>query len=465
MEEQQQTYSLRDVMAILFKHKWKVIISFVVIAIGTVVAAYILTPPKVYVARAVLMVKFGREFTSVSEVGPDRQSISQSAIIATEMQILTSADIANKVVEVIGPYTLFPSLANGQVTGKALQELAAMQFRQNIFVKDVKNSNLIEVYYRHENPVIAAKVTNIITDIFQEKHLQVFSDNKSPFLDEQQQVYQEKLKESESRLSGFRQKYQVYSLDQQKSLLISQRSALDTQVKTEESRIKELQERYAFWKNRDNLVSEGVANELRSQVNNLQRKEQQLLEKYNESSRVVQDARKEIELTKEQLRKQEDEVRKVNLATIESELKPLEVKVASLKRQLAEVDAQVRSIDNREQEFQDLKRQVASNESNYQVYLKKSEEARISEDLDRRKMTNVNVIEKASVPIMPMQTNKQKILGIGLFLSVAFSLGLAFVCEILPQGLTIPHYAEKRLRLPVLVAVPLKKHAVTGSKG
>jgi uncharacterized protein involved in exopolysaccharide biosynthesis len=457
MEEQHQTYSLRDVLAILFKHKYKILISFVVIAIGTVVMAFLMAPPKLFVARAVLMVKFGREFTSVSEVGQDRQSISQSAIITTEMQILTSADIAGKVVEAMGPYTLYPDLAKSQVSGKALLEVAATQFRQNVFVKDVKGSNLIEVYFRHENPVIAAKAANLVTEVFQEKHLQVFSDKKSPFLDEQQQAYKEKLKESEDRLSGFRQKYQVYSLEQQKTLLISQRSSVDTQIKTEESRIKELQERYAFWRNNDNMVSGSNTDELRSQLNALQRKEQQLLEKYNDSSRVVQEARREIELTREQLRKQEGDVRKVQLATIESELKPLEVKVASLKRQLAEVDAQIRSIDYREQEFQDLKRQVAANEGNYQVYSKKSEEARISEDLDRRKMTNVNVIEKASVPLMPMQTNKQKILGVGLFLSVAFSLGLAFISEMLPQGLTIPHYAEKKLRLPLLVAISQKK--------
>jgi uncharacterized protein involved in exopolysaccharide biosynthesis len=157
MEEQHQTYSLRDVLAILFKHKYKILISFVVIAIGTVVMAFLMAPPKLFVARAVLMVKFGREFTSVSEVGQDRQSISQSAIITTEMQILTSADIAGKVVEAMGPYTLYPDLAKSQVSGKALLEVAATQFRQNVFVKDVKGSNLIEVYFRHENPVIAAK--------------------------------------------------------------------------------------------------------------------------------------------------------------------------------------------------------------------------------------------------------------------------------------------------------------------
>jgi uncharacterized protein involved in exopolysaccharide biosynthesis len=457
MEEQRQTYSLRDALAILFKHKYKILISFVVIAIGTVVIAF-LTTPKFYVARAVLMVKFGREFMQISEVGENRPAaLSQEAIINTEMQILTSTDIAGKVVEAMGPYTLYPNLAKSQVEGKALLELAAMQFRQNVFVKDVKKTNLIEVYFRHENPVIAAKAVNLVTEVFQEKHLQVFSDKKSPFLDEQQQVYQGKLKESEDRLARFKQSNQVYSLDEQKSLLIKQKADLDTMIKTGESQVKELQERYAFWKNRDNIVTEAGASELRSQLNALHRKEQAVLERYNESSRTVQDVRREIEMTREQLRKQEDEVRKAQLSGIESELKPLEVKIGSLRRQFGEVDAQIRSLDYRGREFADLRREIATNESNYQVYTKKSEEARISEDLDRRKMTNVNLIEKGSVPLAPIQTNKQKILGVGLFLSVAFSLGLAFISEMLPQGLTIPHYAEKKLRLPLLVAISQKK--------
>ncbi|HME43113.1 MAG TPA: Wzz/FepE/Etk N-terminal domain-containing protein [Syntrophorhabdales bacterium] len=458
MEEQQQAYSLRDLMAILFKHKYKILIPFVVIAIGTLVVARLWFSPKQYVARAVLMVKFGREFQSVSELpGQERPGINQEAIINTEMQILTSSDLAKKLLETAGAYNLYPDLAKSPAQGPALQEIASLQFRQNLFVKPVSRTNLIEVYYRHDNPVVAAKAVNQLVDLFQEKHLQVFSENKTPFLEEQEKAYQEKLKESENRLAGFRQRYEVYSLEQQKSLLITQRSAVDTQVKTEESRIKELQERYAYWKNSSNIVNDAVANGLRTQINTSEIKEQQLLQKYTETNRLVQEVRRDIQLAKEQLRKQEDDVRKVNLATIESELNPLLVKVASLKQQLAEVDAKIRFIDQREEQSHELRRDVADNESNYQIYLKKSEEARISEDLDRRKMTNIQIIERASVPLMPIQTDKKKVYGIGFFLAVAFPLGLAFVSEMLPQGLTIPHYAEKKLRLPVLIAIPLKK--------
>jgi len=56
---------------------------------------------------------------------------------------------------------------------------------------------------------------------------------------------------------------------------------------------------------------------LRTQLNTLERKEQQLLERYNDGARTVQDVRREKEMVKEQLRKQEEEVRKVQLAAID----------------------------------------------------------------------------------------------------------------------------------------------------
>ena len=224
MEEQHQTYSLRDLLAILFKHKYKILIPFVVIAVGTVVVA-MLWSPKQYIARAVLMVKFGREFQPVSEMpGQGPPGINQDAIINTEMQILTGSDLAKKLLETVGVYNVYPDLAKSPARGTVLQEIASLQFRQNLFVKPVSRTNLIEVYYRHDNPVVAAKAVNQLIDLFQEKHLQVFSENKTPFLEEQQKAYQEKLKASENQLTGFRQRNQVYALDQQKSLLIKQRS-------------------------------------------------------------------------------------------------------------------------------------------------------------------------------------------------------------------------------------------------
>lgn len=455
MEQQQQGFNLLDILTVGFKHKWKILIAFVAIVIGTVVVAMI--PEKQYVARSVIMVKFGREFMPVSEVGETRTPVpNQEAILNTEMQLLMSPDLVGKVMTRVGVGNVYPNLLKQNVPPQVLQELATMQYLKNAMVRDVKKSNLIEVYFRHENPLVAATVVNTLVDALKEKHLQVFGESKTTFLEEQLRQYEEKLKGSESALSSFKQRHQAYSLEEQKSLLIKQRADLDMGLRTEQARIKELQQKIAFLKDQRNVFNDGVLNELRTQLNGLERKEQELAEKYNDSSKPLVNLRREISLLREQIRKTDAENRRSAISGIQGELEPLQVKVAELKRQFGQVEGELRGLDSRSGEFQDLRREATVNESNYQTYLKKVEEARINEDLDRKKMTNISIVQPATIPVTPAQTNKKKIYGIGFFASVAVSFGLAFVSEYLPQCLTTPRAAAKRLQLPVLLSIPNK---------
>jgi uncharacterized protein involved in exopolysaccharide biosynthesis len=227
-------------------------------------------------------------------------------------------------------------------------------------------------------------------------------------------------------------------------------------LKTEQARVKELQQKMSFLKDQRNVFNDGVLNELRTQLNGLERKEQELAEKYNDSSKPLVNLRREITLLREQIRKTDAENRRSAVSGIQGELEPLQVKVAELRRQLGQAEGELRALDSRTGEFQELMREATSDETNYQTYLKKVEEARINEDLDRKKMTNISIIQPATVPIAPAQTNKKKIYGIGLFASVAVSLGLAFISEYLPQCLTTPRAAARHLQLPVLLSIPDK---------
>ena len=59
--------NIRDLLAIIFKHKYKIIITFLVIFAGVTIFAFLI--PRAYEAKSVLLVKFGREFMSRPEVG------------------------------------------------------------------------------------------------------------------------------------------------------------------------------------------------------------------------------------------------------------------------------------------------------------------------------------------------------------------------------------------------------------
>ncbi|MGD0488407.1 MAG: GumC family protein [Syntrophorhabdales bacterium] len=457
-QQQQQSFNIRSYLTIFFKHKWKILISFVLAAGITCVIA--LQTPKQFVARGVVMVKFGREFMPVSEVGDVKPpSLNPESIINTEMQLLTGHDLMEKVVDTIGVGVLCPEMEKSSMPPAARREIAILNFRQNVLVNPVKGSNLIEVYFRNDNPGVAAQAVNSLIEMLKVKHLQVFSDPKSSFLEAQLKEYREKLKQSEGNMGSFKQRNQVFSLDEQRSSLLKERDEVGVALKNEQIYVKALQEKIDFLKDRKNVFTDGVVTQLRSNLNGLEQKELELAVKYNDDSEMMADHRKEVQVVREQLRQHEEQVRNAEITKIAADLEPSKVKVAGLQKRYSDVVRDLQQMDARTREFEDLKRDAAVNESNYQIYLKKSEESRISDDLDRRKMTNVTVIERATVPITPVQSKKAKTLGIGAFLSIALSLGLAYAAEYLPHGMTTPQDAARRLGLPILVAIPRRQAA------
>jgi polysaccharide biosynthesis protein PslE len=449
-QQQQQSFSVRDILTVIFKHKYKILIVLLLGLITTGVV-YVMTP-KSYVARAVVMVKPGREFIQFSEIGGDKLQLNQENIINTEMRILTSQDLILRVINAVGPEELYPKLASLPVSARA--DGAVANFRQNLGVNPVKGSNLLEVFFRHDKPQIAAQVVNTLIEYLKDKHLQVFSDPKSSFLEAQLKEYQDKLRQSETAMGSFKQRNEVFSIDEQRSLLIKDRAEIESALKSEQIKVREFQQRINFLKDKKDIFTDSTVMELRSKLNTLEQKEQDLAQKYNDSSQTMVSVRKEIQVVKDQLLKHEDQARNTETTRIQVELEPLQAKISGLQKRYSEVDKQLRQLDSRSREFQDLKRNTASNEANYETYLKKTEEARISEDLDKRKMTNITVIEQAAM--MPAKSNDQKTLGIGIFLSFALGFGLAFVSEYLPHKMTTPQQAEKKLGLPVLVAIPKK---------
>ena len=97
-------------------------------------------------------------------------------------------------------------------------------------------------------------------------------------------------------------------------------------------------------------------------------------------------------------------MRQKDLAKAEGELNVARAKAESLKRQLAQIDGNIAFLEKRSVELQDLSREVAQEEQNYQTYARKLEESLISDDMDRRKMVAISVIEKAVVPMAPKRT-------------------------------------------------------------
>jgi uncharacterized protein involved in exopolysaccharide biosynthesis len=480
VEEERENGGTRDFLTILFKHKSKIIIVFFAVVLTVGVVSFLTAPT--YEATSTILVKMGRENTYRPEVGSGTQiSVSppnQEEIINSEIQVLVSKELIEKVIRAIGVENLYPELVKTYAKGITPVDMAIGVFEKALTVEAVKKSNVIEVSYRHKDRQIAAQAVNLLIDLFKEKHLQVYNDPKSSFLEEQLKDYQTKLQGSEEGLQEFKQQHRVYALDEQRNLLLQQRVNADSAYKETLNKTAELRQRLSTLNEKARAMSENLPlyttsgrdlaiTDAKAKLFDLQMKEQDLLAQYKESNPMVVNVRKDIETARRFVTEQEEDVRAAvrtgnpvfqelekDRTKTDADLKAQQAKSETLKGQLGQMDAEISKLDLAEKKLLDLKRSFAVNEKNYKSYVEKFEDARISDDMNRRKLANISTIQPASVPVKPVKPRKGLNIALSIVLGAVSGLGLAFLSEYMGQGIATPEVAQRRLQLPVFATVP-----------
>jgi len=443
-------------LTIFFKYKWMILAVFIAVsAIGiyVVMDRY----PTLYEAKASILVKLGQESMYRPETqGGTQRVMSPQEALNNEISILTNHDLIKNVLKSVGIKNLYPEmLEDGATESDRMLNVAVIKFGKKLSATPIKESNIIEVSFKNEQPAIAAQALNTLIEQFKDKHADVYSDPKSSFLEEQTGNFSDKLKQSEDKLQAFKQRHQVYSLDEQRSALLNQRIILDTTLRTTQTQIQEVEQKIAFTKS-PGWNSEAILAS-KTQLRTLQQKERELLERYTPNSRMAQSIRKEMQAVEESIVGPLEDARKIELSKLEGELGALKVKADGLRRQVGQISGEVRAIDSREKEYLNLKRELGTQEGNYKVYLGKFEESRIVDDMSKRKLSNVSVIQNAIVPVGPAPDKKKQLVPLSIIFALVVGFGLAYLREMVPQRLTTPLAAEKHLGLPVMVTIALKK--------
>jgi uncharacterized protein involved in exopolysaccharide biosynthesis len=182
----------------------------------------------------------------------------------------------------------------------------------------------------------------------------------------------------------------------------------------------------------------------------------------------VQNVRQQIRLVRQDLKQQEAKrytnvrlevnplyqtVQQTSLQN-QAELKALRAKKATLTAQLADYQSKLQTFSQLESEFNILQQEVEFKRQNYQLYLTKLEESRISDAMDKEKITGVSMIEPARPPVTPASPNKRLNLTLAAFLGSFGGLGLAFFLEYVTASQSRKEMLDPDSSLPALAALP-----------
>ena len=480
-----KSLSLRDVAVIVFRHKWMILLTFATTSVAALLLALYL--PDQYESRMKLLVKKNRVEAPVSaektDSSFDSNEISESQI-NSEISLLKSRDLLEQVVKntnlaQIEATTVEPTVQD--------IEKAVYKLEKELQVAPVKKANIIEINYTSKSPEVAAAVLNQLSELYLDKHIKLHSPPGTyEFFKTQAEQYERELRTAENKFSSFQKKTGVVAIDQQKGLGLNKYaetqarlSDLDGQIKETDKRIAEIEKQLARMQSRISTQSRVLPNQdsverFSTMLVELRNRRIQLLTKFQPGDRLVKEVDEQIRTTNEALTKasqttyseQSSDLNPLR-QTLESELNKARVEQAgryplreNLAAQVSQYKAQLEQLKSATTTNDDLSRQVKKADGSYQLYAQKQEESRISDELDKQKISNVSILEAPTVPGVPYKNNRPLTALLGAGMGLLLGIGCAVVAEFFRETVHTPRELEALTGLPVLATISLHSREV-----
>ena len=493
--------TLRDLLAIVFLYRRVMMISFFGILGGSILAAVL--QPHQYQAEMKILVKRERvdpivtsETSSQSQFAPE---VTEEQI-NSEVELLKSRDLLEKIVlgcdllqqqkdsawsRALAAISVQTRTRTPETDARIAR--AVLKLQSELKVEVVKRTNLISVIYESPDPELAARVLNTLANLYLEKHVAV---HRPPgafdFFQQETQQYRKGLTDDEARLVDFTHGGTVVSAQLEKEVALQKLAEFDSTRRLTDAAIAETEQRIGVLRKQAvsiptrmvtqvrNLDDATLLSQLRSNLLTLELKRTELLEKFEPTYRPVQEVETEIAQTRATLAAAEKsqlheettdrdptyEWVREELAKANTDLAGLRARAKATALSVQAYQQNARSLEQKEVVQNDLIRTVKATEENYLLYLRKEEEARISDALDRRRILNVAIAEAATVPSLPSNHRSSTVL-VGLLLAILTSVGVAFGSEYLDPTFRTPDEVASFLNLPVLAA--LQQHSKNGA--
>lgn len=479
--------SLRDLLAIGFRQRRVIATAFFGILAAVFLIALFL--PAQYESQMKILVRHERADSVVSaERGTQQQMRSEVSEeeLQSEAEILKSRDLLSKVVVACDLQDqgagLWGSIWGKSEEGQNDEKLsrAVLGLERDLDVRPIKLTNLISVTYKARDPKQAARVLNTLSTLYMEKHLAMHRvPGAFDFFHQQAEQYRSALAKSEANLTDFGQKEGVVSPTLTREITVRKLSEFEASWQETQASIKETEQRiYTLEAQLASLPPRHITQvrtadnpqlmeRMKSTLLELELKRSALLSKFEPTYRPVQEVDQQIAQAKGAIAVAEKtplrdettdsdptyEALRSELAKAHTDLSALQARAAATAGMVRSYRSQSQHLDQEEVRQQDMLRAAKANEENYLLYLRKQEEARISDALDRQRISNVVVAEAATVPFRP-QRHRLLFLLVGMVFACLASGLLAVAADRWDPSFRTPQEVQDFLGSPVLAAFP-----------
>jgi uncharacterized protein involved in exopolysaccharide biosynthesis/Mrp family chromosome partitioning ATPase len=475
--------SLSDIYYVLFRHKWKIIILSISGILGAM-ALYYLRPP-IYQSQAELLIKYVPEARTIM---PGNEMIipgsEEEDVINSEIQILTSLDLAEEVATNLGAANIL-----SQAGGGDNPLAAAALVRNNLHAEPTtRGGNVLLVTFRHPNPLIVQPILQeVINDYFQ-KHYEIHSASGQydENLSRERADLQMQLEDTEKQITEVKNNANILSLDDTKNNLNSQilkiqASVLDAEAQLDEFGIATTNIDLLSPHKTDTSTAQTpvpaddlqVYNDVSARLKYLQQKQQSYIDQgFTPENVLVKDINKQeadAQQKASDLEKKYPQLASLNttaeipssltasnndLATKRDKIATLKGQIAAWNWQLAQLWEQASNVNNLEPAMERLQRTHQIQETNYENLAVSLEQAHINEALATDKAPNIRWVQSPSPPFREWRKTYQR-MAVLAFGGIFLALGWAFLTEFyLDRSVKRPIEVESKLKIPLFLFIP-----------
>ncbi len=483
--------TMRDVAMPFFRQRRLVSLIFLGIFCGAILTAAVL--PRKYEAEMKILLNRDRQDAVVT---PDPNApapitavpaISEEDI-NSEVELLKSRDLLEQVVRACNLEPVRESLwqrSMDRVRGAPPAEDAHLAravetLGNKLTIDPLKKSNLIRVAYSSRDPQLAARVLQALAAFYQRKHAAVHRPTGTfQFFDDQTNRYREEVAAAETRLTDFDRDQNAVAPDAQKQLVLQQLSQFEAEMHEDDSSARAAQERAKALRSEQsaspdrqitqirNFGNAQLLADLESSLLSLELKRSEMLARYAPEYPPVQALEREINDARQAVQQaQQTGIEDVTtdrvpaqdwmmteLAKAEADRAQFAARAISTARIVQRYEESAQKLDQAATAQNDLVRDVKAAEDNYLLYLRKREEARISDELDTKRIVNVSIAEAATVPALSTLHLGWLLVG-GFFSASAVSLATGYAADRMATSFRTPDELRHFLDVKVLASIP-----------
>ena len=483
---ERRTASWADLWSVT-RRRWKVLLSaFLAAVLTTYICLQLMTDR--YDSSASLLVKVGREN---SEVPSTVQSAGllpagvKPEEIRSEIEILSSRALTERVVDRIGAAAFLtqpPRPASllawpkyyAKQTARWLKKqgnsaLVVLNLKKKLTGRDAvietlhgdlqvdaeKSSNVISVHLQFPDPQLGQKVLHTLIQEYLEEHTAVYRNPAGMdfFAQELQQNHQ-RLAELEVQRDAIRKKFDLSSVPEQQALLLKQRDQIQSQIDLNrvegsmlareehamQARVPQLSPEVS--KSTEQAENPSVQS-IRDRITILQLEHAKLASRYQPGAGPLLKNEEELAELEQQLShepptipgrttSEANPIRQTftgNIEQNEIHLAGLSAKQSVLQQSEQNLNHELNGLNSGEDALENVQREIKAADDNYFTYSKHLEEARISEELDLRRVANVAVLSQPATSYEPVYPRRLLIMSLSLPLGVMLGIALVLLLE------------------------------------